>query len=288
MPLTALQPSQHLVDLVAALGGRWQGYAAICRCPAHADRTPSLSLRQGQREVLVTCFAGCRPEDILRELRLVPVRAGTLAPPPARAGGVANVMRLWERAAPVTPGSLAHRYLVRRGLDEPPNDLRFLARCPYGPRPSTVFEPALLVAVREASRLTAIQRIFIDPATAHYTRKAMLGTPDAGCWKGMASDAVLAIAEGMETAAAYSVLFGIPCWASLGARRLDLIALPAHVRTLIVARDEDPEGRRAADRAAERYAVAGRTVRQHAPPPPFKDWSQLLAARRERGGGSMG
>ena len=35
--------------------GKWQG-----RCPAHADRSPSLSVAEGQDgRVLVHCFAGC-------------------------------------------------------------------------------------------------------------------------------------------------------------------------------------------------------------------------------------
>ena len=71
MPLIAKRPSQDLVDLVGALGGTWSGYVAMCRCPAHSDRDPSLSLRQGDRGILVNCFAGCSREDVLRELRRI-------------------------------------------------------------------------------------------------------------------------------------------------------------------------------------------------------------------------
>ena len=77
MPLTARPPTQHLVDLVGALGGSWHGYVATARCPAHTDRTPSLSIRQGDRGILVTCFAGCSPQDILRELDALPVFSAT-------------------------------------------------------------------------------------------------------------------------------------------------------------------------------------------------------------------
>ncbi len=36
------------------------------RCPAHDDRTPSLSLKAGDdRRALVKCFAGCTPEDVM-------------------------------------------------------------------------------------------------------------------------------------------------------------------------------------------------------------------------------
>lgn len=47
MPLTARRPSQEIVDIVGALGGTWSGNVAMCRCPAHSDRDPSLSIRQG-------------------------------------------------------------------------------------------------------------------------------------------------------------------------------------------------------------------------------------------------
>ena len=66
MPIIARKPSQELVDIVGALGGTWSGLVAMCRCPAHADTDPSLSIRQGDRSILVTCFAGCRREDVLR------------------------------------------------------------------------------------------------------------------------------------------------------------------------------------------------------------------------------
>lgn len=87
MPYTALKPSQELVDIVGALGGTWHGYVASCRCPAHCDKTPSLSLRQGDRGILVTCFAGCDAEDVLRELRRVKDWAVALDRERERGGG---------------------------------------------------------------------------------------------------------------------------------------------------------------------------------------------------------
>src|SRR3546814_1012716 len=96
----------------------------------------------------------------------------------------------------------------------------FHPRCPYRPKPWTTFHPALLVAVREGGRLTAIQRIFLDPETGKYRMKLMLGRPGQGAWQGGGqSTACLALAEGFETARAFTLLQGLPCWASLGARR---------------------------------------------------------------------
>jgi hypothetical protein len=40
------------------------------RCPAHDDRSPSLSVREADGRVLFHCFAGCDPDDILRSVGL--------------------------------------------------------------------------------------------------------------------------------------------------------------------------------------------------------------------------
>jgi hypothetical protein len=54
------------LDRVRPAGdGKW--YA---RCPAHDDKGPSLSVRDTGERVLVHCFAGCDPEDILAAVDL--------------------------------------------------------------------------------------------------------------------------------------------------------------------------------------------------------------------------
>jgi hypothetical protein len=40
------------------------------RCPSHDDRDPSLSVREGDRGLLLKCWAGCSAEDITRTLGL--------------------------------------------------------------------------------------------------------------------------------------------------------------------------------------------------------------------------
>lgn len=275
MPIIARKPSQELVDIVGALGGTWSGLVAMCRCPAHADTDPSLSIRQGDRSILVTCFAGCRREDVLRALRRV--RPGRRYDPPlaTTSGGTANVARIWEQAGSVG-GTLAERYLDRRGLPVALVDIRFHPPCPYLPKPKTVFLPALLVAVRDAGTLVAIQRIFLHSTTAAHIRKVMLGRPLAGAWRGGGVANTLAIAEGFETAAAFTMVNMIPCWASLGARRLDQLIIPETVTTLLIAEDNDAEGRCAAAKAQRRYARPNLCIRRHPPPSQFKDWAQLL------------
>jgi hypothetical protein len=55
------------LDKVRRTGqGRWSA-----RCPAHEDRTPSLSIRETDHGlVLLKCFAGCRTEAVIGALGL--------------------------------------------------------------------------------------------------------------------------------------------------------------------------------------------------------------------------
>jgi hypothetical protein len=63
-------------EIAKALGGHRNGQGYLCRCPVPAhgrgkgDRTPSLSIADGRDgKLLVRCFAGCGPLDVLAELR---------------------------------------------------------------------------------------------------------------------------------------------------------------------------------------------------------------------------
>lgn len=55
----------RLERVIPAGPGRW--YA---RCPAHEDRSPSLSIRETGERVLIHCFAGCDPDAVLKALGL--------------------------------------------------------------------------------------------------------------------------------------------------------------------------------------------------------------------------
>jgi predicted protein tyrosine phosphatase len=47
-------------EIVELLHARRSGSGWIARCPAHADRSPSLSIHEGDaRRVLIHCFGGC-------------------------------------------------------------------------------------------------------------------------------------------------------------------------------------------------------------------------------------
>ena len=249
----------------------------MCRCPAHADATPSLSLRQGDRGILVHCFGGCDSVDVLRELqRIVPSQRYPFLEGGNRPFDSAHLaQRMWNEGREIV-GTCAESYLAFRGINGRFDDLRFHPRCPKGRKPHTKFLPALLVGVRERRDIKAVQRVFLKPQGQGYTAKAMIGTPSGGSWQGQGASKILALAEGFETAAAFAQIHNIPCWASLGASRLDRLSLPDGLNTLVLAEDNGAPGRRAAVKAWKSYSGNDFALRRMAPPKHFGDWADVL------------
>jgi hypothetical protein len=57
-------------SIARALGARLIGSEWMARCPAHDDRKPSLSVREGDNgRVLVRCHAGCEQWQVIEALR---------------------------------------------------------------------------------------------------------------------------------------------------------------------------------------------------------------------------
>jgi predicted transcriptional regulator len=62
-----------LKNLIAAKTGyepKPSGKGFVCRCPAHDDKTPSLSISEHCEKILLHCHAGCTPEAICSALGL--------------------------------------------------------------------------------------------------------------------------------------------------------------------------------------------------------------------------
>lgn len=271
-------PSPEMRVLVRQLGGSWAGTTAMVRCPAHADRTPSLSIRQGDRGILVTCHAGCAARDVLRELHrivLLPAFDRSLVPEPTRRESCAH-LAIWQ-AAEAIEGTLAERYIREtRGIRIGLADLRFHSRCPRGQGRLTRFEPALVVAMRRSGVVVAIQRIFLDPRSAGYTVKLVLGRAIGAAWTNGPPARIIGICEGFETAAAYTALTGVQAWSSMGAKRFHQVEIPASVERVILLADNDLEGRRAEARARESLARPGLAIDTEWPPGHMNDWAALL------------
>ncbi len=261
----------------------------MCRCPAHADRTPSLSIRQGDRGILVTCHAGCEAADVLRAIRQIAripsFDLGRIEPLPERRNSA--FLAIWRDARPIE-GTLAEAYVREvRGIGGPLADIRFHPRCPKGQGAFATFHPALIVAMRKDGEIAAIQRIFLDPVTAACTAKITLGQAIGAAWTNGAPEPTIGLCEGFETAAAFTSLTGTKAWSTMGAKRLHQLIIPASVKTLILLADNDAEGRAAQARASARYQRPGLAIETRWPPDKRNDWADLLRRKGRGGGGGL-
>ncbi len=286
-------PSDNARSIVAALGGRWSSNHGMCRCPAHEDATPSLSVT-GTRDgrVLLHCFAGCAGRDVIAALRgmglwsqqwpnRAPVRFAPERPDQAALRRQRRARALWDAAEPIA-GTLAEVYLRARGITgRLPPSLRFHARLEHSFRLTA--HPALIAAVHDGDgAITAIQRIWLsddgrakaalDPA------KAGLGPMRDGAVRLDPPAPLMGLAEGVETALSARQLYTLPVWATLGASRLKSVRLPATCRDVVIFADNGEAGLRLAREACARFRDDGRGARLIAPPRAFGDFNDLARA----------
>jgi DNA primase len=73
-----------LEKFLSTLGGRRKSDTEIvCKCPAHPDKTPSLSVSLKDGKILFYCFAGCSQNSVfkaLKDLSLIESRPTTITP----------------------------------------------------------------------------------------------------------------------------------------------------------------------------------------------------------------
>ena len=278
-------------EIVDSLGGTWRRNRGMCRCPAHDDRTPSLSVSLGQRAILFHCFAGCSRAEIISALGRRGVRTrelfdGSGGPLPElvrEETADRNAVRLW-RGAVALKGSAAEAYLAKRGVTQLSPDLRFHRRTPLGPRGAVRFLPAMLAAVRTDLGVIAMHRTFLDPAEARLADferpKRALGSLQNGAVRLTAPrDGRLGLAEGIETALSAMQIFGVPCWATLGNERFGLVAIPESVRELHLFVDNDRGGDLAEERGREGYRQEGRRILAKRPANLDTDWNDVVLER---------
>ncbi|OYW83039.1 MAG: virulence-associated protein E, partial [Sphingobium sp. 32-64-5] len=158
-------------SIVKSLGGTWKPSGAMCRCPAHDDHRPSLSVRVGEHSILFKCFAGCSTIDVIRALRTDRQPIPKADAEAELAGGdardsklVGRIRSLWKEARPVTDMP-AIAYMATRGFSGPHPALRYHDHVPLGRGADVRFRPALLAAVEADIGVIALERLFLDPRT---------------------------------------------------------------------------------------------------------------------------
>ena len=284
-------------EIAAALGATHRSGAWWrCRCPVHGSQGATLALRDGERGLILKCWAGCDPRDVLAELRRRGLAGGGNSyfslPEPARrpaaagddvAARIAAARRLWN-VAQNAHGSPVVRYLAGRGITVPPPPaLRWAPRCWHAR--AGRYLPAMVARVDDIEgRLIGVHRTWLDRDAAgqwHRRDRASLGPISGGAVRLAEPHETLIIGEGIETCLSVIQACRLPAWAALSTSGMAALALPAIVRTVIILADHDSSGagERAAHAAARRWLAEGRRVRIALPPEPGTDFNDVLLDR---------
>lgn len=293
-----MSPALDLYELRERIGGqvydggqRWVGPG-----PNHSRKDRSLSVRLEGGRPLIHSFGGDSFSDCAKHLGLA--RGETrqesgLEAMQRRAAWAAAKRReeelnrafcksVWDATLPIeaTP---AETYLWSRGLILETSDVRFHPAAPrHKPRQTDIRAPlpAMVAKVRDATgKPKGLHVTYLTPdgRKALGDRSRLMFATISECAVQLVpktDDGVLAVAEGIETAASFTVLHGLRCWATLSTSIMRTFALPPGVKRLVIAADNDEAGMDAAKALAER-ACRLSDVEIH-PAPEGKDWNDVL------------
>jgi len=263
--------------ITKALGGRWQSSYGLCRCPVHADRTPSLKVKDDARKsdgIDVHCFAGCDWTDIkdaLTRQRLLPefepanvvkLTAPTL--PKFQLGATAEddakklkrAELIWRTAKPLadTPGwryFTEHRGLSIAELGDQSHALRW-----HGDIGAVV----ALMTDAVSNEPCGVHRTFLN-ADATKRDRMMLGKQ--GVVRLSSDEDVnegLGIVEGIEDGLAVLLSGWAPIWAATSCGAIARFPVLSGIDALTIFSDNDDAGSKAAETCAQLWTGAGREV----------------------------
>lgn len=190
--------------------------------------------------------------------------------------------RIWNESKAVTAGDPVHSYLVRRtGIENVPACIRFHPDLAYRHDDGSITRhPAMVAKVQDANgKGSAIHRTYLTmdghKANVPTVKKVVGSLPSGAAVRLMPASASMGIAEGIETALAASVMFGMPAWAAISAIGLERWIPPAGVKHVMVFGDNDTShtGQAAAFALAKRIHNADTTVDVRIPNRPGTDWA---------------
>lgn len=200
---------------------------------------------------------------------------------------------LWRSAATVSAGGPVAKYLEGRlgPMSAFPACLRTVEKLAYWDGDDVSYHPAMLAKVMgPGGKPVNVHRTYLTrggrKADVQSQRKMMAGElPKGSAVRLMPpSDGTLGVAEGIETALAAAILFGIPCWAAINSSMLAAWIPPSGVSAVVVFGDNDQKygGQAAAFTLAHRLACNGKSpisVTVELPNILGQDWADVLAER---------
>ena len=276
------------LELTRALKGRWHGAYGTARCPAHDDRSPSLSIAIAKDgRTLVKCHAGCSQDAVIGALTALNLWGGdyksNLRPftpkPRAENPNGEYALKLWAECRPAQ-GTIVEVYLRSRGITIPvPDSLRFHPKLKY---PEGGTWPAMVAVVQRGpdGAAIAIHRTFLKPDGSGKApvqkQKMMLGPCQGGAVQLAEAGDWLGVGEGIETCLSVLQEVGKPVWAALSTSGLKALELPPVVREVVLLADNDEAGEQAAIFAGRRWQATGISARMAKPTPEFSDYNDML------------
>jgi DNA primase len=190
----------------------------------------------------------------------------------------------WHEAVP-PQGTPAEAYLRSRGIScTIPPTLRYGIVPPWislttGRKGDPL--PALIAACQRLDgRLAGVQRIFLqqDGLRADIPRpKLSLGAIKGGALRLGPVAAEIIVCEGPEDGLTlHQMLPTTPVWVALGSGNISYMELPLEVRRVLVAGDNNPAGRKAAQDACEAFRSQGRQATTIFPDADYDDFNDEL------------
>jgi putative DNA primase/helicase len=282
--------------IAIAIDGKRVGSGWMARCPAHRDRTPSMSLADGDTgSVVVCCHAGCSQDAVIAALQdkgIWPGKSDTVPPDPIlikrerlkrereTQARIDYAVSLWRQADPAA-GTSVESYLRWRGITLPvPETLRFTPDLRH--RDGGLW-PSQIAVVTDGVTNTpvGVHRTYLardGAAKAPVSpAKMMLGRCRGGAVRLAPADNEVLIGEGIETTLSVMQVTGKPGWAALSTSGMTALRLPDYLTEITILADGDSPGREAANAAASIWGREGRNVRI-ARAPDGQDFNDCLTA----------
>jgi putative DNA primase/helicase len=212
------------------------------------------------------------------------VPPGPIAPERSDVSKIRALTQVWEASKAVVNGDPVWRYLNRRlGLEQVPAGLRLHPGLRYTDEDGRDLGrfPAMIARIQYPDGTGAsIHRTYLtkggDKAPVPQPKKIMAGKSlNSGAVRLSVVETTLGIAEGIETALAASIRFGVPIWAATNAVLLETWEPPAGVDRVLIAGDNDASytGQSAAFNLAKRLLRDGYAIEIQIPEQTGKDWA---------------
>ena len=198
-----------------------------------------------------------------------------------------RLRKLFSGSVPVTQGDPVTEYLENRGirLAYIPPSLRFHPELMYfrdGEEAEGKFDAMLSVISAPDGTGATIHRTWLkdgNKAPVASPKKIAQGLPiKGGAIRLFPVAQKMGVAEGVETALAASILFGVPTWACVSAGGLESWVPPEGCLSVTIYADNDANftGQKAAYALAHRLSMAGLSVEVKLPQVVGEDWADVI------------